>query len=727
MPLARGAVSNLDFGANDGMMIGFLRWLVRRLYGLRMHNLEVLNTPGPVLLIPNHVSWLDWLFVGVCLAEDWKFVVSSTSAQTSWLHRKIMINRRSFPIDTLSPYAVKHMAEFLQKNGRLVLFAEGRLSRTGTLMKLFDGTGFLLHKTNARVITCYLRGAHRLPFSPNRDQKRWFPRISVHFSGALTPPKIEHVSTAEARDRLTSWLRNQMLGHQFETEMKFGAPTVLEAIVQTAQVRPKHVVVQDILARVDYRRLLLGAALLREQLSQLLDADNPRVGVLLPNAIGLPVTLLACWSLGKVPCLLNYSSGPATMLACAQLAGMKQIVTSRSFIARAKLNVEPLTAAGLQFLYAEDIRKRITARAKIAGALRARFGLGSLLKTAQATDDTAVVLFTSGSEGVPKGVELTHRNLLSNVRQMLSVIDLQDWDRLFNAMPMFHSFGLTVGTLVPLVRGLFVFLYPSPLHFRLIPNILYLTDSTVMLGTNTFLAGYARRAHPMDFRTTRYLIAAAEKLQDHTIQIWTRQYGVRPLEGYGATECSPAVSVNTPLGFKAGTAGRLLPGVEYRLEPVEGVAEGGRLHVRGPNVMRGYLNPDANEKFKALGGWYDTGDIAKVDVEGFVSILGRLKRFAKISGEMVSLTAVEEALAGAFPQFGQRFQIAVVTRPDPEKGEALIAVSNEPKLTLPEVRSAIQARGLPNLAVPRELKHMKDLPKLGTGKINHRELEKIIQ
>lgn len=708
------------------MMIALLRWLVRLLYRFRMHNTEVLKTPGPVLLIPNHVSWLDWLFVGLCLDEDWKFVVSSTSAETSWLHRKIMINRRTFPIDILSPYAVKHMAEFLQKNGRLVLFAEGRLSRTGTLMKLFDGTGFLLHKTNAKVITAYLRGAHRLPFSPNRDEKRWFPRVSIHFSDALTPPHIENASTAEARDRLTAWLRSKMLLHQFETEMKVGARTILEAIVQAAELRPKHVALEDITTRVDYRRLILGAALMGKQFASVLNHD-PRIGVLLPNAIGLPVTLVGLWSIGKVPCLLNYSAGAATMLACAQLASMKQIITSRSFIARAKLNVEPLTSAGLELLYLEDIRKRIGTGAKLSGAVRARFSLGGLVKCPHSGEDAAVVLFTSGSEGVPKGVELTHRNLLSNVRQMLSVIDLQDWDRLFNAMPMFHSFGLTVGTLLPLVRGLFVFLYPSPLHFRLIPNILYLTDCTVMLGTNTFLAGYGRRAHPMDFRVVRYLIAAAEKLQDHTIQIWTRQFGVRPLEGYGATECSPAISVNTPLGFKAGTAGRLLPGVEYRLEPVEGVAEGGRLHVRGPNVMRGYLNKDANEKFKALGGWYDTGDIASVDPNGFVTILGRLKRFAKISGEMVSLTAVEEALAGAFPQYGQRFQIAVISKPDSDKGEALVAVSNEPKLTLQELRGAIHSRGLPNLAVPRELKHIKELPKLGTGKINHRELEKLIQ
>ena len=205
-----------------------------------------------------------------------------------------------------------------------------------------------------------------------------------------------------------------------------------------------------------------------------------------------------------------------------------------------------------------------------------------------------------------------------------------------------------------------------------------------------------------------------------------RKFGVRILEGYGATECSPCLSVNLPMRPRHGSAGRFLPGIEYRLEPVEGVAEGGRLFVRGPNIMRGYLNAEANAKFQALGGWYDTGDIVRVDADGFVFILGRLKRFAKVSGEMVSLAAVEDALAGAFPQYGLRFAVAVVARPDAARGEKLIAVTNEPRLTLEEVRAAIHARGLSNLAVPREIKVLHDLPRLGTGKVNHRELEKIV-
>ena len=327
---------------------------------------------------------------------------------------------------------------------------------------------------------------------------------------------------------------------------------------------------------------------------------------------------------------------------------------------------------------------------------------------------------------MPKGVELTHTNLLTNIRQMLTVCDMQDWDRIFNALPLFHSFGLTVGTLLPMVRGLYVSFYPSPLHYRVVPTMFYHRDCTIMLGTNTFLNGYARKAHPMDFRSLRYMFAGAEKVQETTINTWAHHFGVRILEGYGATECSPCVSVNTPMILKHSSTGRLLPGIEYKLEPVAGVEQGGRLFVRGPNIMRGYLNPDANAAFKSLGGWYDTGDIARVDEAGFVFIQGRLKRFAKISGEMVSLTAVEEALAGAFPQYGLRCQVAVISRPDSDKGEALIAATNEPKLKLDEIRAAIRGKGFPNIYVPREVKFIKEIPKLGTGKINHRELEKVV-
>ena len=708
-------------------MKGFFRFLLKVLFRFRAYDLDALKTPGPVLLIPNHLSWIDWLFLWVCLDEDWKFVTSSISAQTSWLHRKLMINHYTLPIDTNSPYSVKRMAEFLKGGGRLVLFAEGRLSRTGTLMKLFDGTGFLIFKTGAKVITAYLRGAGCLPFSPNPGWKKCFPKVTAHFSATLTAPGLGDISTGRARTLLTNWLRDQMVRQQFEVEMAFGAPNVLSAVAEIAHKHPGHIILEDTTRQtLTYRKLMVGADVLAYALRGRV-TDGERVGLLLPNVNATPVVILALWSVGKVPALLNFSSGTPTMLACAELAGLKHIVTSRAFLERAKLNMDDFVKAGIRLIYLEDVRAGITGCQKFLTLLRHVFNPRSTIHGSLSADSAAVIVFTSGSEGVPKGVELTHHNILANIRQMLAVTDITNSDRLFNCLPLFHSFGLTVGAFLPLVRGIYVFLYPSPLHYRNVPAALYEHDCTVFVSTNTFLNGYARKAHPFDFRSLRYLFAAAEKLQEATALAWSQKYGVRILEGYGATECAPCVSVNTPLEPRYGSVGRLLPGMECKLEPVEGVADGGRLFVRGPNVMKGYLNAEANAKFQALGGWYDTGDIVVLDAEGYLHILGRMKRFAKVSGEMVSLTAVEDALAGAFPHYGLHCQIAVITRPEENKGEALIAVTNEPKLTLDEIRDAIKAKGLTNLSVPREIKVVKEIPKLGTGKVNHRELQALME
>jgi len=704
-----------------------LRFLLQILFRFRAYDLDALKAPGPVLLIPNHCSWIDWLFLWVCLDDDWKMVTSSVSAQTSWVHRKIMINRYTLPVDPASPYAVKRMAEFLKGGGRLVLFAEGRLSRTGNLMKLFDGTGFLIFKTKAKVITAYLRDADRLPCSPNPNGKKCFPKMTVHFSATLTTPELGEISTTRARTLLTNWLRDQMVRQQFELEMSFGAQNVLSAVAQSAREHPGQVILEDAtLQTLNYRKLMVGAEVLAQAMSETV-SDGVRVGLLLPNVNATPVVILALWRLGKVPAMLNFSSGIPTMLACVELAGLKHIITSRAFLDRARLNLDAFVKAGINLIYLEDVRAGITGSRKFLTLLRRIFHFPSSILHLPSADSTAVIVFTSGSEGIPKGVELTHGNILANIRQMLAVTDMTDCDRVFNCLPLFHSFGFTVGTFLPLVRGLYVFLYPSPLHYRVVPSVLYDRDCTVFLSTNTFLNGYARKGHPYDFRSLRYLFAAAEKLQEATALAWAQKYGVRILEGYGATECAPCVSVNTPLEPRYGSVGRLLPGLEYKLELVEGVADGGRFFVRGPNVMKGYLNTDANAKFLAQDGWYDTGDIVSVDADGYLHIRGRMKRFAKVSGEMVSLTAVEDALAGAFPQFGLHCQTAVITRSDENKGEALIAVTNEPKLTLDEIREAIKAKGLTNLSVPREIKVVKEIPKLGTGKVNHRELQALME
>lgn len=707
-----------------------LRFLLRIFFGFHVENESVLSEPGPVMLLPNHVSWFDWIFIVACIDTRWKLVTSMQTARLSWLHHFFMVNRFTFPVETASPYAIKHMAEYLQGGGRLVLFPEGRLSQTGSMMKLFDGTGFLLFKSKAKVITCYLRGAQSLPLSPNPNKKRFFSRVSAHFSEVLTPPELHDVSTTRARHELNRWLYEKMVLQRFQVEMAKSPKNILAAIIETARQRPGQVVLEDYtFTKLTYRRLLAGVFALAEQWNRLLPDSAKRIAVLLPNTNAMPATLLSLWSVNKVPAVLNYSTGMPTMLACIQLAQTKQVITSKTFLARAKLDIQPLIDAGIQIIYLEEVREKISKLKRLAALASVSFNPRSAMRNPQAAganSESAVILFTSGSEGPPKGVELTQENVLSNIHQMLCAGDLTEIDRICNALPLFHSFGLTVGLILPLVRGGYAFLYPSPLHYRVIPEVFYDLNCTIFFGTNTFLNGYARKAHPYDFRSMRLLFAGAEKLQQSTADTWARRFGVRVLEGYGATECSPCVTANTPLNPRFGSAGQFLPGIEYKLEAVDGVAEGGRLWVRGPNIMRGYLNKDANEKFKAQGGWYDTGDIARVDEDGYLFILGRLKRFAKVSGEMVSLTAVEEALAGAFTQYGLRTEVAILSRPDPERGESLIAVSNEPKIKLEDLRPIIKAKGLSNLCMPREMKYIHEIPKLGTGKVNHRELQKLI-
>ena len=351
-------------------MKALLYWLLRILYRFRAYNVAALDTPGPVLLLPNHVSWWDWLVLGVCLEDDWRFVTSSTTAGISWFHKRIMVNRRTFPLEVTSPFAVKRMAEYLQRGGRLVLFPEGRLSCTGSLMKLFDGTGFLIFKTRAKVITAYIRGAERLPLSrpPGASNGSLVSRSTS--ATCSTPPDLGQVSTTAARARLTDWLRDRMVRQHFETEMAFGPAMVPEAILETARRHPGQVILQDAsMQELTYRRLLAGAELLAGQWRKLFSDTEERVGVLLPNVNAMPVAILGLWGAGKVPAILNFSMGSGIVVACARLAGLKHIITSRVFVERARLDLGPLRAAGMELVFLEDVRTRITPRRRILALL----------------------------------------------------------------------------------------------------------------------------------------------------------------------------------------------------------------------------------------------------------------------------------------------------------------------------------------------------------------------
>ena len=432
---------------------------------------------------------------------------------------------------------------------------------------------------------------------------------------------------------------------------------------------------------------------------------------MLPNANGAVVTILALMSAGRVPAMINFTAGATNILAACKAAQLDTIVTSSSFVEKGKLtNLVATLGQTVKIVYLEDIRASVTFGDKIRGLLNAETPL-----IERQADDWAAILFTSGSEGVPKGVVLSNRNMLANAAQAAARIDFGRQDKVFNVLPVFHSFGLTVGLMLPLVSGVQIYLYPSPLHYRTVAELIYGVNATIMFGTDTFLAGYARVAHPYDFRSLRYILAGAEPVKETTRRTYMEKFGLRILEGYGVTETAPALALNTPMYNKFGTVGRILPGMEARLDKVEGVDEGGRLFVRGPNVMLGYLkvdNPGVLEP--PAEGWHDTGDIVTIDEQGFVAIQGRAKRFAKVAGEMISLSAVEALASELWPNVPS----AVVAVPDARRGERLILVTQQKNATRAEFQAFARSKHASDFMVPSDVWTVDKLPMLGSGKVD---------
>jgi acyl-[acyl-carrier-protein]-phospholipid O-acyltransferase / long-chain-fatty-acid--[acyl-carrier-protein] ligase len=497
--------------------------------------------------------------------------------------------------------------------------------------------------------------------------------------------------------------------------------TVMQAVIQAAATHGRHrVAVEDpVTGALTYKRLLIGAAILGSKLMPMA-AEGRAVGVMLPNANGAVVTLLGLMTAGRVPAMINFTAGAANILAACKAAQIDTILSSRVFVEKAKLtNLVAIIEKEVRIVYLEDVRASITIGDKVRGLFKANRPL-----VERKSDDWAAILFTSGSEGVPKGVVLSHRNMLANAAQAAARIDFGCEDKVFNVLPVFHSFGLTVGVVLPLVSGVRIYLYPSPLHYRTVAELIYAVNATIMFGTDTFLAGYARVAHPYDFRSLRYILAGAEPVKEATRRTYMEKFGLRILEGYGVTETAPALALNTPMFNKFGSVGRILPGMEARLEKVEGVEEGGRLFVRGPNVMLGYLkveNPGVLEPPPE--GWHDTGDIVTIDEQGFLTIKGRAKRFAKIGGEMISLAAVEVLAGDLWPNE----PTAVVAVPDLRKGERLILLTQQKSATRGEFQAFAKSKHASDLMIPSDVWVIDKLPMLGSGKVDTMAAGRLVQ
>ncbi len=439
------------------------------------------------------------------------------------------------------------------------------------------------------------------------------------------------------------------------------------------------------------------------------------VGVLLPTGAGSVIAVFALTAYGRVPAMLNFTAGMQNLRTAMEMSKTKRVVTAHRFIKLGKLEgLEEELRREAQLIYLEDVRNSLPLGAKaraVLGRLAPR-----LVAARLSPDRPAVILFTSGTEGEPKGVVLSHANILANVEQVRSHLALYEHDVLLNPLPTFHSFGLTVGALMPVCLGVKAVLHPTPRQPHEIVRRVREHSATILLATDTFISQYVRASDEGELSSLRLAVCGAERVHDETRQLVRRKCHVDVLEGYGVTETSPVIAANQPGANRPGTVGHLVHGMEARVEPVEGIREGGRLLVRGPNVMLGYLKTGEPGEIHAPGdGWHDTGDIVSIDDDGYIAIRGRIRRFAKVGGETVSLTVVENCASALWPEFAH----AAIAVSDERRGESIILVTTNPDATRSDLLVWVRNHGVSELAVPRRILAVAEIPVLGSGKTDY--------
>lgn len=721
-----GVVVYLIVSLPQTLFASMIRWLFRLLYRVEVKGLENYHAAGEkALIVPNHSSYLDGPLLSVFLPQRAAFAINSTMAKAWWVKPAFSLYDMC-PIDPQNPLALRTLVDRLKRKQKVVIFPEGRITVTGGLMKIYEGPAAIAQLAGARVLPVRIDGAQFSPFSMMRGKLRlqWFPKITITF---LPPVKFDDAGVMKGstlRHHQAEQLYDVMANMMFRTS-KIDR-TLWQALLDARSVHGSdRKIIEDIQRQpTSYGQIITRSFVLGRRLATL-TPNQQNVGVLMPNAISNVYAIFGLLAFGKSPAMLNFSTGALNMTAACTAAEVRSIITSRKFVEAAEMEADvKLLAQSCKIIYLEDVRDSVSFSDKIFGVIANRFSKWALKSSGAATDVNAcaITLFTSGSEGMPKGVVLSHRNLNANWLQVAARIAFSPQDKIFNAMPVFHSFGMTGGLLLPLLGGVNSFLYPSPLHYKIIPELCYDTNATALFGTDTFLTGYARAANPYDFFSMRLVVAGAERVKPETREIWMEKFGLRIIEGYGTTECSPVISVNTPMHYRSGSVGRLLDAIEYRLEPVPGIENGGRLFVKGPNVMLGYLRSDNPGVIEAPPeGWYDTGDIVSVDEYRFVTILGRAKRFSKIAGEMVSLTAIEAKLQSLYPDLGH----AVVGIPDKKKGEQLVMFTTLDKPDRKQIADGLRGLGVADLMMPKTIFQLEVMPILGSGKTDYVTLTRI--
>ena len=698
-----------------------LQWIFRTFYRLDITGLENYQKLGDKsIIIANHLSFLDALLIGAHMPGQISFAINTQIAKHWWIQPFLLLSD-TIALDPTAPMSTRLLIARVKKGHKIVIFPEGRLTITGSLMKIYEGPAMVAEKSGAQLLPIIISGAQYTPFSKLRGKVhiRLFPKITLTIMPPVQLSVPPHIRGRTRRHAAGVKLYDVMTNMMFQSNNL--QQTLFQSLLNAKTVHGgQHIIVEDIerkpltYAQFITRCFILGIVLRKQTQA----AEN--VGILLPNMIGTLVCFFGLQIFGRVPAMLNYATGAKNLLVACQISGIRQVLTSRRFVAVGKLNhlIEALQAQQVAIHYLEDLRDKVSLWDKFRGLLISAVPQTyyRFISKANTPDCAAVILFTSGSEGMPKGVALSHSNIQANRYQVSSRIDFGPTDIVFNTLPVFHSFGLSSGTLLPILSGIRTFFYPSPLHYRIIPELVYDTNATLLFGTDTFLNGYARFAHAYDFQSVRYVFAGAEKLRDETRKQWTEKFGIRIFEGYGTTETAPILSLNTPMHTKPGKVGRLLPGISYQLQPVPGIDEGGKLLVSGPNVMMGYyLASQPTEIQPPKDGWYDTGDIITIDDMGYLAIKGRAKRFAKIGGEMISLTAVEEYIGELWPDYLH----AAIQLPDPKKGEQIVLVTTFTDANREKIVAYVIENKISELSIPKTILVTEHIPLLATGKTDY--------
>ena len=688
---------------------------------------RIKGDPGPLhgagtLVVSNYDSLFDGVLLGLLLPGVNTVVIAPDTAR----HPLVAFFRRVVRfvvLDPARPLALKRLIRDLQKGQTVAIFPQGRVSTTGTLMKIYDSAAVIAARSGARIVPVHIDGTRFSKLSALGPEwpRRWLPQVTLTIQAPVTLTALQS-NARERRRRLADEMLvivQRMIVEARQRQTLFGA--LADAVSLYGRSRK---IIEDARQQPESYGTLLKNALALARLTSRVTDDGETVGVMLPNLSTTVALVFGLTGAGRVAAMLNYSAGPDAMRAACVAAGVRRVITSRRFIQVARLDSAVRALHGIDLIYLEDLRGQLSVIDKlwIATALmRPHAALPS-----QDPSAVAVVLFTSGSEARSKGVAISHDAMLANMAQMRAVIDFGPGDKYLNALPMYHTYGLTACTLMPILTGTALFLYTTPLHYRVIPELAYTRNCTYIFGTSTFLGHYARQAHPYDFYRVRVVVSGGEKLNPDVAQLWLTKFGLRIMEGYGATECGPTLALNTPLNYREDSVGRFLPCIEWRIVGVPGIARGGALHVRSPHLMTGYyfyeqpavLHPPRSEVGT---GWYNTGDVVEIDDDGYVTILGRVKRFAKIAGEMVSLELVERIAYSASCEHKHAATVEQISG----SGESTVLFTTDARLDRMMLVKAARQIGAQDLAVARRIVKVASLPLLGSGKTDYVTLNKM--